>query len=58
MALERFKFPSILPSEVIVDPAFKILYFSESKAGLWSTERGTAFPFIAKTHLESPAFAT
>lgn len=31
IALERFKLPSILPSYDIVEPAFRILLFSDNK---------------------------
>lgn len=57
MDLDKFKFPSILPSALIVDPAFRILCLSDTSYGLWSTDKAVAFPPLASTHLESPAFA-
>lgn len=53
---DKFKFPSTLPS-TISDPALYILSFSIGFSGLWSSDRSSALPPLANTHLESPAFA-
>lgn len=55
-ALERFKFPLILPS-VIYPPAFLTLSLSDFNSGLWSSDNSKTLPFSEITHLESPAFA-
>lgn len=55
--LVRLRLPSTRPS-VIVEPLLVIRSISVWHSGLWSSLMVTAFPPLAMTHLESPAFAT
>jgi len=57
IALDKFKFPLTLPSNII-PPALIILSLSGWSSGLWSLDNGIAYLLLHKTHLESPAFAT
>mmetsp|Transcript_10982 Transcript_10982/g.20717 ORF Transcript_10982/g.20717 Transcript_10982/m.20717 type:complete len:258 (-) Transcript_10982:695-1468(-) len=57
IALLKLRLPFTLPS-VTKPPALWILSDSSGSWGLWSLDMATALPFLEKTHLLSPAFAT
>lgn len=57
MLLDKFSPPFTLPL-IICPPALVILSVSMGFSGLWSKERGIAFPALQRTLLESPALAT
>mmetsp|Transcript_15836 Transcript_15836/g.29011 ORF Transcript_15836/g.29011 Transcript_15836/m.29011 type:complete len:248 (+) Transcript_15836:193-936(+) len=56
-ALVKFKAPFTRPS-MIVPPARVMRSASTGREVLWSKDMSTALPRLARTHLESPAFAT
>ena len=57
-ALDKFKPPFTLPSQVTFPPALWILFSSCSSSGLWSVDISRAMPFRQSTQRESPTLAT